>query len=243
MAENLNSGYGQAKAGGIPFTTGKAFFVDDSSGANLNAIDGLFTPDSDGVARRFSTVTLALAACVTDHGDIIVLAPDFATALSAAELLAAETKGVKIISALADKDGLVTAYRATGVLAQTADLSLFTITGRVELIQIIGVVTTVIETQANATLLKINPTVGADVDVCAALDISADAVGSIYSITGTLSDALINTVSGAAIKQASPVVLEAGILELECAASNTGSVKWMVQYKPVDAGARVIATA
>jgi hypothetical protein len=111
----------------------------------------------------------------------------------------------------------------------------------VEIVQILGVVTTVIQTQANNTLLKINPTVGADVDLCAALDISADAVGSVYSITGTLSDALINTVSGAAIKQANPVIVEAGVIELECAASNTGSVKWIVQYKPVDQGAKIIA--
>ena len=238
---NLNSGYGMAQASGIPFTTGKVFFVDDSSGTNLNAIDGLYKPDSEGVLRRFSTITLALAACVVDRGDIIVTAPDFSTALSAAELLAAETKGVQIIPSNMDANGLITVHRADGALAQSADLSIFTVTGLVEVVNIIGKVGTVVATAANESLLKINPTAGADVDLCAALDITGAAAKSFLSITGTAGDDLVNTDSGAIVKQAVPIIVDAGIIELECAASSTGTVKWMVQYKPLEPGARVFA--
>jgi hypothetical protein len=241
MLYNLNSGYGQAQASGIPFTTGKVFFVAEDGGANLQAIDDLYVPDAEGVARRFSTFTAALAACVADRGDVIVVSPNFEDALSAAELLAAETKGVRIVQANADKDGIVTVYAADTAIAGATDKSLFTVTGLVEVIEIVGKVGTVIETQANNTLLKINPTDGADVDLCAALNISAAAAKSFLSITGTAADALINTASGSFLQQASSIVVNAGVIELETAADNTGTVKWFLRYRPLEPGARVFA--
>ncbi len=238
---NLNSGYGSAQAAGIPFTTGKVFFVDNSSGANDNAINSLYIPDPDGVLRVFTTFTLALAQCVAGRGDVIVVAPDFSTALSAAELLAAETKGVAIVPANADANGVVTAYAPDTAIAGATDKSLFTVTGLIEMIQIIGKVGTVVETQANNTLLKINPTAGADVDLCAALDISAAAAKTFFTITGTVGDAMIATASGGVTMQASSLVIDAGIIELETAADNTGTAKWMIRYRPLEAGARVFA--
>lgn len=133
--------------------------------------------------------------------------------------------------------------RATALLPQAGDLGLFTVVGNVEVVRIVGEVTTVIETQANATLLKVNPTTGADVDLCAALDITADAVGTLYNITGTLADAMVATTSGAVIDQVTPIVVADGIIELECAAENTGSVKWTLHYVPLDANSYVTAVA
>lgn len=237
--DNINAKYGGFKK--MPFMSGNVFMLATSSQEGYDNLTQMFKSDSDGQPRLFSTWALTLAACTAGRGDIIYVHPGFTTALSAAELLLAETKGVTIRQAGRDENGVYTVTRATGVLAQTADLSIFTITGRVKILQVIGIVTTVVQTQANNTLLKINPTVGADVDLCAALDISADAVGSSFTITGTLANALINTVSGVVPSQASPVIVEAGVIELECAASNTGSVKWMIQYKPIDPGARIFA--
>ena len=74
MAFNKNVGYGQAQIGGIPFTTGKVFVVADSSNANFNDIDLLFTPDDEGVSRRHSTIDSAIGACTHDAGDIILVA-------------------------------------------------------------------------------------------------------------------------------------------------------------------------
>lgn len=132
--------------------------------------------------------------------------------------------------------------RATGVLAQGADLSIFTITvGRILLTMIIGEVTTVIQTQANATLLKLNPTAtGADQDMCASLDITADAVGALYTISGTVGDALRDDLL-IGIGMTFPMILSEGIIELECAASNTGSVQWTAFYLPIDQGAVLVA--
>ena len=135
--------------------------------------------------------------------------------------------------------------RATATLPQTTDGALFTITGgRVLLTAIIGEVTTVIETQANNTKLKLNPSAtGADQDLCAVLDISADPVGELYTISGTVGDAMrsdlligLNSLLGAG-----GMILSEGDIELDCAASNTGSVAWSLWYLALDVGASIAA--
>lgn len=143
--------------------------------------------------------------------------------------------------ALEEAVGIVV-NRETATLPQTTDGALFTITGgRIELLGIVGEVTTVIQTQANNTKIKFNPDgAGADTDLCAVLDISADAVGTYYGITGTVSDAMIEGIQRVNA-MTTPQVLSAGAIELDCAASNTGSVKWQVRYRPIDEGAVVTA--
>lgn len=133
-----------------------------------------------------------------------------------------------------------TVTKAAANLPQTAQGVLFTITGgRIRVLGIYGEVTTIIETKANNTKLVSNPTVGADVDLCAVNDITADAVGTIYSITGTLADAMVATTSGAVKDQADKVVVAAGTIDLNCAASSTGATKWVLQYEAIDPGVTV----
>lgn len=132
--------------------------------------------------------------------------------------------------------------RATAALPQGVQAALFTISGgRVLITQIIGEVTTIIQTQANNTKLVANPTVGTDVDICAVLSITADEVGTLYGISGLNSDALIGINAGAVPMMARPVALAAGTLDLSCAASNTGAIKWSLFYVPIDDGATVVA--
>lgn len=132
--------------------------------------------------------------------------------------------------------------RATATLPQTTAHALFTIgTGRILLMQLVGEVTTVIQTQANDTKLVANPTTGTDVDICAALDITADEVGCLYGITGLNTDALIGINAGALPGQLRGVILPVGTLDLNCAASNTGSVKWSARWLPLDLGATLVA--
>ena len=119
--------------------------------------------------------------------------------------------------------------------------ALFSVTGRVLVKQIVGEVTTVIQTQANAAKLVFNPTdAGADTDLCATLDITADAVGLHYGITGTVSEALIEGIQ--MIKgQVAPLVLETGSIGLNTAASSTGAIKWTIWYVPLSDGAKIAA--
>ena len=37
------------------------------------------------------------------------------------------------------------------------------------------------------------------------------------------------------------VIVNEGTIDLDCAASNTGSVKWTVLYYPIDEGAAIVA--
>lgn len=137
--------------------------------------------------------------------------------------------------------------RPTAALPQTADGALFRITGgKIRVLGIYGEVTTAVQNQANDTKIKFNPSgTGSDVDLCAVLNIANDAVGQIYSITGTLATAMKSTTVQMVVPAddiAYPgIVLNAGDIELDCAASNTGSVKWTLLWVPVDAGANVAA--
>lgn len=130
--------------------------------------------------------------------------------------------------------------KATATLPQSTAAAKFTVSGgKVLICDIIGEVTTIIEAGANNMKLISNPTVGADVDLCAVLDIAEDAVGTTYHITGTLADAMVAKTSGAGGVQSEPIEVSAGTIDLSCDASKTGAIKWTLFYIPVDAGAKV----
>ena len=132
--------------------------------------------------------------------------------------------------------------RATATLPQTTAAAIFNIAGgTVAITAIVGEVTTIMQTQANNTKLTGNPTTGTGADICAVLDTTADEVGAIYGITGLFSDAMVSNVAGATVLPRNPVVLNIGTLDLDCAASNTGSVKWSIWYVPLEDGATVTA--
>ena len=132
--------------------------------------------------------------------------------------------------------------RATAALPATTAAAIFNVIGgRVLVTGIVGEVTTIIENQANNTKLTANPTTGTSVDICAVLNIAADEVGCLYGITGTFSDALQGVNAGACNFPAKSIVLNVGTLDLDCAATNTGSVKWSIFYVPIDDGAYITA--
>jgi len=130
--------------------------------------------------------------------------------------------------------------RAAAVIPNNTATPYFTITGRVLITQIVGEVTTVVSGTATDIKLIANPTVGADVDLCTATTITDDAVGTMYNITGTLSDALVATTSGAVIAQASAIIVAAGTIDLDSSATQTGYTKWTVHYIPLDSGSKVV---
>jgi hypothetical protein len=132
--------------------------------------------------------------------------------------------------------------KAATALPQTAAAAIFNIVGgRVAITAIVGEVTTVIQNQANNTKLTANPTSGTSVDICAVLNIAADEVGCLYGISGTVSDALQGINSGACNLPAKSIVVNTGSIDLDCAANNTGAIKWSLFYIPIDDGAYVVA--
>ena len=131
--------------------------------------------------------------------------------------------------------------RATAILPATTQAAYFTVTGRVIVTQIVGEVTVVFDGTANSIKLISNPTVGADVDLCAAAVVTSDAVGTVYTITGTLANAIIPTTSGAVQAQPNGILVTAGTIDLDATATDaTGSTKWTIHYIALDAGSKIV---
>jgi len=144
------------------------------------------------------------------------------------------------IDALYDS-GAKIVERTAAALPQATQTAYFTVSGRVLITDITGEVTTQIEAQETVAKLIANPTVGADVDLCALLDWTGDAVGTLYHITGTVADAMVATTSGAYTAQALPLVVAAGTIDLDTDNdSSTGETKWILSYLPLDDGATVV---
>jgi len=243
---NRDAGYGAASFRAqhdIGRTTGRTFMVADGTTpeANYNLLSDLWKPDPDGNVRLFGSITAALAACTAGRGDRILLSPGFATAPTLTELATCATKGVMMEQAGGRLGDAFVTQRATAVIPQTGASTLFTVTAPVRILDIIGEVTTTVQTQANSVQLQAFPTVGSSVSLCADLNITAFATGTILGITGTLANAMTSNANGVLVSQAAPVTVPAGTVKLVSTASNTGNIKWMVRYQPIIPGARVFS--
>lgn len=239
---NQNSGYGNLQMSSMPFTTGKVIMLAASTDPNYGTIQQLWIPDADGFQRLYSTWATAIDACVASRGDVILVSPAFTTAPTLAQLATMNTKAISARPAYGQNaDGSYTTLRASATLPQTAATPYFTVTGKVRILNIIGEVTTVLGSTANAVKLIANPTVGADVDMCATVEGNAAAVGSLFTITGTIANAMIKTVSATVPSQASALIVTAGTIDFSTAASTTGATKWLVRWEPIDPGALVLA--
>jgi len=231
--------YNNAK--GTPFSLGKVFFVSATSGALWNTLNLNYTPDEDGINRVYTNYTDAIAACTASNGDIIVTAPDFTTAPTSTEITNAETKGVVIITGSGTIDNKFITYKATANLPQTQSANIFTTTGRVKVLSILGTVTTRVQDQACNASLHAWDSVFGTTDLCAVASIRNELTDTMLSITGTFANALV-TSGAAAVFQAAPFVLNAGSsIRLKTSASNTGQVKWRVEWIPLEAGAQVVS--
>lgn len=132
--------------------------------------------------------------------------------------------------------------RDTATLPQGTSGALFNIVGgRVAMTQILGEVTTVIGGNASNHSLQSNPTTGTTSPICAPLACASKEVGTLFSITGLVSDAMVGDDAGGVAMQTRPVALPVGTLELLTSGNNTGSIKWSMWYVPIDDGAYVTA--
>lgn len=235
--------YTQASAS--PKTGGKVFWVSATSGALWNDWNINYPPDPDGINRVHTSITLALAATVAGRGDFIELAPDFTTAATTAEIALAELNGVTIMQDGKNYQlGPWFAERATAALPAGTSTSLFTVTGRVKLIDIQGLVTTKIQDQActaQLSVLDTSPTALGSTAICAATSIRNNTTRTLYSITGTFANSLVTSINAAVFQAAPTTLVGPSLIKLQTSATNTGSVKWRVDYVPLEAGARVFA--
>ena len=131
--------------------------------------------------------------------------------------------------------------RDAAVLPASTNTAYFTVTGRVLITEIIGEVTIIFDGTVNSIKLINTTDVGADVDMCTALVVTSDAVGTRYNITGDPTDALVETVSGCSIAQAQAMIVPAGTIDLHTTATDTtGSTKWTVHYIKLDSNSSIV---
>ena len=140
----------------------------------------------------------------------------------------------------------------TGTVLLTAGSvpNIFTIAGGPILVEaLFAEITVVVSTNACATKLVMDPTAGADTDMCTTIDISDFIVNSFLTIDGTIGNAMINSVPATAlplgIGMDIPLILPVGTVDLNLANSNpsTGSSVWYMRYRPLAVGVTVTAVA
>lgn len=132
--------------------------------------------------------------------------------------------------------------RAAGNLPQTTHSAIFTITGgRIEVVRIVGVVTTVIQSGANNLKLTSYPTTGTSGDLCTTTDIASLEVGGMVTIDGTVGNALVLTNAFGIKQMTTRLWLPIGAIHWDCSASKTGQIAWELFYVPIDSGATVVA--
>lgn len=132
--------------------------------------------------------------------------------------------------------------RATAALPATATGSIFTVTvGNVMITSILGVVTTSIQAQANAVKLVATPTTGSVNDLCGTVDVNGLAAGGQLSLTGLAGDAMVKSTGGGVSSLRNAIVVAPGAIGFNTAATNTGSIRWVVTYVPLEDGALLVA--
>jgi len=125
-----------------------------------------------------------------------------------------------------------------GTLPQTGNKTIFTVTGGPIVVEaVFGVVTTLIGAVANATKLQYFATGLTAVDLCATADLNAAAVGTIFSLTGTLATGAIivaPNVNSLALDQATKWNILPGIIRINTAGSDggTGLMQWYIRFRP-----------
>jgi len=130
--------------------------------------------------------------------------------------------------------------RAASNLPQSTSTAYFTISAddpglpAVEILQIVGVVGTSIQAQANATKLE-HEFSG---DLTAILDINGDTAAGNYFISQDPTTAMKHVTGG--VPNFVSVCLVAGAIKLNCAASSTGTTRWTVYYRALQPGASIV---
>lgn len=121
--------------------------------------------------------------------------------------------------------------------------NIFTISGGpILLLALCGEITTAVSADACNMKLVMDPTAGADTDMCAVLDLNGLTKNSWIYLDGTIANAAVNAVPGTAlplgIGMDIPLILPPGTIDMNLANSDptTGAITWYMRYKPLTTG-------
>lgn len=144
-------------------------------------------------------------------------------------------------------------FRAAAADPQNVQQTIFTVAGGLVLVTGLYGVRTIIQA-GGAGAIQFRFSVGPTVLDSGATVITADAVGTIYSITGNPNDPALQGIAGLPIigsmsgsqtvvgVQQKGIVLPAGNIQvIMTAAAGTGSTRYVLSYIPIDIAATVVA--
>jgi hypothetical protein len=122
-------------------------------------------------------------------------------------------------------------------IPQNGVSSLFTVQGKIRVVQLVGEVTTAIAGGANNAKLQFKPTGQTAVDMCAVADIGTAplAIGQLLSVVGPVATAL--STGWLATGASTNPIISSGTIDLNCAAAaGTGAIRWTLIYLPLANG-------
>jgi hypothetical protein len=235
-----------SRYGGIskayPLTTGSVYFLVNPTEYALQDFQNRYPAGGDGAAHVFTTWAAVITAIQTNTDfDTIIVSPLFTTPPTKAQQQQLDAAGAVVWQAgqiLPDGSYLAATISAFS-LANTTTTNLFGVSGRVLIDTVLGEVATTIGAAAQNAKFTSLPTVGSTTDMCAVATTTGLVAGTQLYITGTLATALQTTVQSIYVKQATPLIMTAGTLQLVTSATTTGNVKVRVMYKALDPGAFV----
>ncbi|MCA1831225.1 MAG: hypothetical protein LC750_00495 [Actinobacteria bacterium] len=133
--------------------------------------------------------------------------------------------------------------KAAATLPATGNQTIFTIAGGNVMVPLLyGVVTTVIQAQANNLKVTSAPTTGTAVDLAANLDVNAKEAGTLLLVEGD-GTALVGANAGAALNAIGTgcMIIPPGVIRITTSATNTGATRWQCWWMPLDSGATVVS--
>ncbi len=145
-----------------------------------------------------------------------------------------------------DPTGAAGAFVTKSISPTAATVDLFTVTGRVKVLELFGRVTTAMDATVTTIKPVFDATVTASVtDLAGTVAVTSDALGQLYSIvgvaaTGTTESAGVYLLPAAKLA-AEGIILPAGKIQMTGSAANAGVIEWTVVYVPVSTGASIVA--
>jgi hypothetical protein len=135
-----------------------------------------------------------------------------------------------------------TSVRAAAVLPATATTNFFQVVGgNVIITNILGQVVTATGATATTLLLEaFNTAANAAASIATAVSVASLPVGTFYAVP-TVGSAGVTGATNALAVQNNEFIVGAGFIRATTSASNTGTVKWYVNYISLDPGAYVVA--
>ena len=125
----------------------------------------------------------------------------------------------------------------------TTGMELFSVSGgECQINLIVGEVTALMETKIINLKLVLDADTGADTDLCANLDLSADEIGSLYTLEGTVATAMQTGQSGSCIGPEVAIIVSPGGIDATVGATHFGDIKWTLWYTPLEDGAYITAS-